>query len=56
LQPEALVVVGEFDVLRTEGELYAAKLEIAGVAVNLQVKKDMPHPFLAMDGVMLLHL
>ena len=52
LQPKALVVVGEFDVLRTEGELYAAKLEIIGVAVNLQVKKGMPHPFLASHGVL----
>jgi acetyl esterase/lipase len=46
------VVVGEYDVLRTEGELYAAKLRDAGVAVNLQVMKGLPHPFLAMDGVL----
>lgn len=45
-------MVGELDVLRTEGEEYGAKLESAGVKVNLQVMKGMPHPFLAMDGVL----
>jgi acetyl esterase/lipase len=48
-QPKALVVVGELDVLRTEGEMYAEKLEHAGVEVDLKVMKGMPHPFLAMD-------
>ena len=51
-QPKALVVVGEYDVLRTEGELYAEKLRRGGITVNLQVMKGMPHPFLAMDGVL----
>ena len=51
-QPKALVVVGEYDVLRMEGELYAGKLRRAGVSVNLQVMKGMPHPFLAMDGAL----
>jgi triacylglycerol lipase len=50
--PPALVMVGELDVLRTEGEQYAAKLQKAGVEVDLQVMKGMPHPFLAMDGVL----
>ncbi|KAJ6093592.1 hypothetical protein N7486_008881 [Penicillium sp. IBT 16267x] len=50
--PPALVMVGELDVLRTEGEQYADKLQKAGVAVDLQVMKGMPHPFLAMDGVL----
>lgn len=50
--PPALVMVGELDVLRTEGEQYAEKLLKAGVAVDLQVMKGMPHPFLAMDGVL----
>jgi acetyl esterase/lipase len=49
-QPKALVLVGELDVLRQEGEDYAAKLEKAGVKVDLKVMKGMPHPFLAMDG------
>lgn len=52
LLPPALVMVGELDVLRTEGEQYAAKLQKAGVEVDLQVMKGMPHPFLAMDGVL----
>ena len=50
--PPALVMVGELDVLRTEGEQYAEKLREAGVVVDLQVMKGMPHPFLAMDGVL----
>ena len=50
--PPALVMVGELDVLRTEGEQYAEKLQKAGVEVDLQVMKGMPHPFLAMDGVL----
>ena len=50
--PPALVMVGELDVLRTEGEQYAENLQKAGVEVNLQVMKGMPHPFLAMDGTL----
>lgn len=50
--PPALVMVGELDVLRTEGEQYAEKLRQAGVEVDLQVMKGMPHPFLAMDGAL----
>ena len=51
-QPKALVIVGEYDILRTEGELYAAKSRTAGVSVNLQIMMGMPHPFLAMNGVL----
>ncbi|KAJ5761249.1 hypothetical protein N7520_008405 [Penicillium odoratum] len=50
--PPALVMVGELDVLRSEGEQYAEKLREAGVPVDLQLMKGMPHPFLAMDGVL----
>lgn len=50
--PRALVMVGELDVLRTEGEEYSEKLKQAGVQVDLQVMKGMPHPFLAMDAVL----
>jgi acetyl esterase/lipase len=51
-QPKALVVVGELDVLRSEGEAYAEKLRKAGVEADLKIMKGMPHPFLAMDGVL----
>ncbi|KAL4870218.1 hypothetical protein BDV12DRAFT_166410 [Aspergillus spectabilis] len=50
--PRALIMVGELDVLRKEGEQYGEKLKQAGVEVDLQVMKGMPHPFLAMDGVL----
>ncbi|KAL4886318.1 Alpha/Beta hydrolase protein [Aspergillus karnatakaensis] len=50
--PRALIMVGALDVLRKEGEQYGEKLEQAGVEVDLQVMKGMPHPFLAMDGVL----
>ncbi|KAJ5670838.1 uncharacterized protein N7477_006201 [Penicillium maclennaniae] len=50
--PPALIMVGELDVLRSEGEQYAHKLQKAGVKVDLQVMKGMPHPFLAMDGAL----
>jgi triacylglycerol lipase len=49
-QPRALIVMGELDVLRTEGERYAEKLRGAGVHVDVKIMKGMPHPFLAMDG------
>ncbi|KAI9933310.1 hypothetical protein ASPWEDRAFT_115117 [Aspergillus wentii DTO 134E9] len=52
LLPPALIMVGELDVLRTEGEQYGEKLRKAGVEVDLQVMKGMPHPFLAMDGAL----
>lgn len=51
-QPPALILVGELDVLRSEGEQYARKLEDAGVEVDLRVMSGMPHPFLAMDGTL----
>jgi acetyl esterase/lipase len=50
--PKALVVVGELDVLRSEGEAYAEKLRKHGVEADLKIMKGMPHPFLAMDGVL----
>ena len=51
-QPKALIVVGELDVLRSEGEQYGEKLRRAGVEVDLKVMRGMPHPFLAMDGAL----
>ena len=50
--PPAVVVVGELDVLRSEGEQYAEKLKAAGVKQEVHVMGGMPHPFLAMDGVL----
>ncbi|EAS31404.3 lipase [Coccidioides immitis RS] len=50
--PHAIVVVGELDVLREEGEQYAAKLKRHGVSTDLHVMQRQPHPFLAMDGVL----
>lgn len=50
--PSAVVIVGELDVLRAEGEQYVEKLRQAGVSVDLHIMKGMPHPFLAMDGVL----
>lgn len=50
--PRALVVVGECDVLRDEGVEYAGRLRREGVVVDLRVFNGMPHPFLAMDGVL----
>lgn len=52
LLPPALIVVGELDVLRGEGEQFADQLKRAGASADLRVMKGMPHPFLAMDGVL----
>ncbi|APA08470.1 hypothetical protein SS1G_02163 [Sclerotinia sclerotiorum 1980 UF-70] len=51
-QPRTLVVVGELDVLRDEGIAYAGMVGSAGVKCRLEVMRGMPHPFLAMDGVL----
>lgn len=50
--PPACFVVGELDVLRTEGEQFNEKLQASGVKTELTVMKGHPHPFIAMDGVM----
>lgn len=50
--PPAVVIVGELDVLRAEGEQYAERLRKAGVPADLNVMQGMPHPFLAMDAVL----
>jgi len=50
--PPAVVLVGELDVLRWEGEQYAKKLQSAGVEAKVELMRGMPHPFLAMDAVL----
>lgn len=50
--PRALIVVGELDVLSAEGLDYGKMLKGSGVLVREVVMYGMPHPFLAMDGVM----
>lgn len=50
--PRAIIVLGELDVLRHEGEEFGKKLARAGVEADVHVLKGQPHPFLAMDGVL----
>ncbi|KUI57583.1 hypothetical protein VP1G_04846 [Cytospora mali] len=51
--PPAEVVLGELDVLRTEGEEFAEKLVQAGkTSTRVTTMKGQPHPFIAMDGVL----
>lgn len=50
--PSAFVAVAQLDVLRSEGELYADRLAENGVATTLKIYPGMPHPFMAMDGVL----
>ncbi|KAI1099701.1 alpha/beta hydrolase fold-domain-containing protein [Jackrogersella minutella] len=50
--PRAVIVVGELDVLRHEGQQFGDKLHRAGVAADVHLMKGQPHPFIAMDGVL----
>lgn len=51
--PPAEVVLGELDVLRTEGEEIAEKLVKAGkTSTRVTIMKGQPHPFIAMDGTL----
>lgn len=50
--PPAVMVVGELDVLRTEGQQFGKKLQDAGVRADVELMRGQPHPFIAMDGVL----
>lgn len=49
--PPALVIVGEADVLRDEGEAYAAKLRAAGVAVTAVRYQGIVHDFVMVNAL-----
>lgn len=50
--PTACFVLGELDVLRTEGEQFGKKLEEAGVKAEINIMDRQPHPFIAMDAAL----
>lgn len=49
--PPAMIITGECDPLRDQGEKYAEKLRQAGVAVELKRYEGMIHPFFSLGGI-----
>ena len=49
--PPAMIITGECDPLRDQGEAYAEKLRSAGVAVVLKRYDGMIHPFVSLAGI-----
>lgn len=49
--PEAMILNGEADVLRTEGECYAQKLRLAGVPVTALRFQAMIHDFVMLNSL-----
>jgi acetyl esterase len=49
--PPATIVLAEIDPLRSEGEMYAAKLKKAGIPVSMMLYKGVTHEFFGMGAV-----